>query len=56
MNVVTLQSLAKYLGVSYPTVYRLSRKGAIPGMYRVERQVFFMREPVINWIREGGMI
>ncbi len=50
-NAFTVKEVAVYLGVSEPTIYRLSQKGKIPGQ-RVGGQWRYLKEEIDRWMKE----
>jgi excisionase family DNA binding protein len=50
MGLMDIQTVAKYLGVSERTIYRLLDKEGLPGA-KVGRQWRFDRQAVEEWVR-----
>ena len=48
-----VKEIAKYLGVSAITVYRLTEKGKIPAK-KVGAQWRYLKEEVDRWMRDRG--
>ncbi len=46
-----VESLAKYLGVSGRTIYRLAEKGELPGS-KVGRQWRFEKAAIDQWVKD----
>lgn len=50
-NAFTVKEVAEYLGVSEPTIYRLSQKGKIP-VQKVGGQWRYFKEDIDRWMKE----
>ncbi len=51
MNLMDVRQVASYLGIAPITVYRLSKKGLLPG-HKVGRKWKFIRDELERWLRE----
>lgn len=51
-QLLTVQSAAKFLSLSVPTIYGLISKGELPVMKRAKR-CYFTKEDLISYLREG---
>lgn len=49
---ITLKQVCELTGYACPTIYGLIGKNAIPHFKKGQR-LFFEREAIINWIKEG---
>ena len=52
-NLMTIDEVAKELGLSRSTVYRHARNGTIPGVVRIGNTVRFSRPELEAWIGTG---
>lgn len=52
-RVLTADEVASLLRVNIETIYRLARKGRMPGCRRVGRSLRFDRRVVLDWLAEG---
>lgn len=50
---MTADELAMWLQCSRRAVYDRVYRGQLPGAVRVGRRLYFMRENVLAWLREG---
>lgn len=53
VELLTVPEAAEMLRVSTRTLYELVRKGLIPGVSRVGRQVRFCRQTLVHWVTGG---
>ena len=51
---MTADELAMWLQCSRRAVYDRVYRGQLPGPVRVGRRLYFMRENVLSWLREGS--
>lgn len=51
-TLLTVQSAAKFLSLSVPTIYGLISKGELPVMKRAKR-CYFTKEDLISYLRDG---
>jgi len=51
---MTADELAMWLQCSRRAVYDRVYRGQLPGPVRVGRRLYFMRENVLAWLREGS--
>ena len=51
---MTADELAMWLQCSRRAVYDRVYRGQLPGPVRVGRRLYFMRESVLSWLREGS--
>lgn len=51
---MTADELAAWLHCSRRAVYDRVYRGQLPGMVRVGRRLYFMRESVLGFLREGA--
>ncbi|MDC6366925.1 MULTISPECIES: helix-turn-helix transcriptional regulator [Flavobacteriaceae] len=49
----TTDGLAEFLGVVKPTIYTKHSKGELPGGFKRGKRLYFDRETILNWIKEG---
>jgi excisionase family DNA binding protein len=52
-NMLTVEDVASYLGVSLATIYRLTQKGKIPAQ-KVGGQWRYLKEEIDRWMKERG--
>jgi excisionase family DNA binding protein len=50
-NMLTVEDVASYLGVSLATIYRLTQKGKIPAQ-KVGGQWRYLKEEIDRWMKE----
>ncbi|TAI48468.1 helix-turn-helix transcriptional regulator [Flagellimonas allohymeniacidonis] len=50
---LTVDGVASLLDIAKPTVYTKHSKGELPGGYKRGKRLYFDRETILNWIKEG---
>jgi len=53
-SVLTAAEVAELMRVNVETVYRLAKKGQIPGCRRVGRSLRFCARTVLLWLAQGN--
>lgn len=53
-EVVTVESLATFLGLNRKTIYAAIDRGEIPGTRRVGRAIRILRDAVLVWLAQGA--
>jgi len=52
-QLLTVQDTAKFLSLSVPTIYSKVSKGELPGVCKRGKRLYFQRDVITNWIKEG---
>jgi len=55
-EVVTVESLAAFLGLNRKTLYAAIDRGEVPGARRVGRAIRILRDAVLVWLAQGAPI
>jgi excisionase family DNA binding protein len=53
-EVVTVESLAAFLGLNRKTIYAAIDRGEVPGARRVGRAIRILRDAVLVWLAQGA--
>lgn len=51
---LTVDGVAELLDIAKPTVYTKHSKGELPGGYKRGKRLYFDREIILNWIKQGS--
>ncbi|RIV50904.1 DNA-binding protein [Flagellimonas taeanensis] len=49
----TVPGLAELLDLSIPTIYTKHSKGELPGGCKRGKRLYFQRDVILNWLKEG---
>lgn len=52
-SLITIDQAAQLLQLTKPTIYSKHSKGEIPGICKVGKKLFFEKDVLIQWIKEG---
>lgn len=52
-KLLNIDEVAELLHLSKPTVYSKHSKGELPGVCKRGKRLYFQRNIIINWIKEG---
>lgn len=55
-EVVTVESLAAFLGLNRKTIYAAIDRGEVPGARRVGRAIRILRDAVLVWLAQDAPI
>ena len=55
-EVVTVESLAAFLGLNRKTIYAAIDRGEVPGARRVGRAIRILRDAVLVWLAQGAPV
>jgi excisionase family DNA binding protein len=50
---ISIDQAAELLQLTKPTIYSKHSKGELPGVCKVGKKLFFEKDVLINWIKEG---
>lgn len=52
-QLLTIDEVAELLHLTKPTVYSKHSKGELPGVCKQGKRLYFQRDVIINWIKDG---
>jgi excisionase family DNA binding protein len=52
-QLITIDEVSELLHLTKPTVYSKHSKGELPGVCKRGKRLYFQRDVIINWIKEG---
>lgn len=52
-QLLTIEEVAELLHLTKPTVYSKHSKGELPGVCKQGKRLYFQRDVIINWIKDG---
>lgn len=52
-QLLTIDEVAELLHLTKPTVYSKHSKGEMPGVCKQGKRLYFQRDVIINWIKDG---
>lgn len=52
-QLLTIDEIATLLHLTKPTVYSKHSKGELPGVCKQGKRLYFQRDVIINWIKDG---
>lgn len=52
-QLLTIQQASDLLRLSVPTIYSKHSKGELPGVCKRGKRLYFQRDIIINWIKDG---
>lgn len=52
-DLLTIQEASELLHLTVPTLYSKNSKGEIPGVCKQGKRLYFSKQSLIDWIKEG---